>query len=351
MRKSITKLPRKNFLLFSKLQVVDLLKIHINSKLSYKLLKKKTSLTRTSYASLSLNSLPIRQCPAHSPQMMEENHAGLVETTTGEPNNEIALMPLERWKSTLINFYQIYLLLSLDRRPMKNVLNFHPEVQHPTPGSLCNPPNNPPHEKAQLQLHPVAALPALMAKDDQNGQTAAHDMITSVTTGPLINLPALPGLTAVNDLMRTVIEGDLPVKRETFTPMTDKGTTPITTEITAETKIDHPPRIDMIDPGTITDPVQTTVRIVIETTTEIIGPPIIATIAIIVEIETVNITGTAHEVLVVTVSRTITRKILLLKIDQDLETGLTEVRRTKTETNRSHETDLSLLAQKMFMSQ
>jgi hypothetical protein len=359
MRKSIIKLPRKNFLLFSKLRVVDLLKTHINSKLSYKLLKKKISLTRISYASLSLNSLPIRQCPADSPQMMKENHAGLVETTIGEPNDEIALMPLERWKSTLIHFYQIHLLHSLDRRPMKNVLNFHPEVQLHTPGSLCNPPNNPPGEKAQLQLHLVAVLPALTAKDNQNGQIAAHDiMIITVTTGPLktktgplINLPALPGPTAVNDLMRTVIEGDLPVKREISTLMTDKGTTPPTTEITAETEIDHPPRIDMTDPGTITDPAQTTARIVIETTTEIIGPPIIATIAIIVEIETEDITGTAHEVLVVTVSRTITRKISLLKIDQGLETGLIEVRRVKAEKNHSQEIDLLPLAQKMFMSQ
>jgi hypothetical protein len=197
-----------------------------------------------------------------------------------------------------------------------------------------------------------------MAKDNHNGQIAAHDMITTVTTGslktktgPLINLPALPGLTAVNDLTRTVIEGDLPAKRGIFTLMTNKKTTTTTTEITAETKIDHPPRIDMIDPGTITDPVQTTVRIVIETTTEIIGPPIIKTIAIIVKIETENITGTVHEVLVVTVSRTITRKILLLKIDQGPETGLIEIRRAKAEMNHSQETDLLLLAQKMFMSQ
>jgi hypothetical protein len=358
MRKSIIKLPRKNFLLFSKLQAVDLLKIHINLKQSYKLSKKKISLTRTSYVSLSLNSSPIRQCPADSPRMMEENHAGLVETTIGESNDEIALMPLEKWKSTLTHFYQIPLLHSLGRRPMKNVLNFHPEAQHHTPGSLCNPPNKPPGEKAQPQLHLVAALPAPTAKDNQNGQIAAHDMITTVITsplktktGPLINLPALPDLTAVNDPMRTVIEGDPPVKREISTLMTNKETTPITTEITAETEIDPLPRIDMIDLGTITDPAQTIVRIVIETTTEIIGPLTIETIAIIVEIETENITGTAHEVLVVTVSRTITRKILLLKIDQGLETGLIEIRRAKAEMNHRQETDLLLLAQKMFMSQ
>jgi len=205
----------------------------------------------------------------------------------------------------------------------------------------------------------VAAPPAPTAKDNQNGQIAANDTITAVTTGPLktktgplINPPTLPDLTAVNDLTRTVIEGDLPVKREISTLMTDKGITPTaTTEITAETEIDHPPRIDMIDPGTITDPAQTIVRIVIETTTEITGPPIIETIAIIVEIETENITGTAHEVLVVTVSRTITRKILLLKIDQGLETGLIEIRRATAEMNHRQETDLLLLAQKMFMLQ
>jgi hypothetical protein len=339
MRKSIIKLPRKNFLLFSKLQAVDLLKIHINLKQSYKLSKKKISLIRTSYGSLSLNSLRIQQCPADSPQMTDENHAGLVETTIDESNGATALTPLERWKSTLIHFYQIHLLHSLGQKLMKNVLNFHLEAQHHIPDSPCNPPNNPPGEKAQPQLHLVAAPPAPTAKDNQNGQIAANDMITAVTTGPLktktgplINLPTLPDLIAVNDLTRTVIEGDLPVKREISTLMTDKGITPTTiTEITAETEIDHPPRIDMIDPGTITDPAQTIVRIVIETTTEITGSPIIETIAIIVEIETENITGTAHEVLVVTVSRTTTRKILLLKIDQGLETGLIEVPRAKAE--------------------
>jgi hypothetical protein len=358
MRKSIIKLPRKNFLLFSKLLVVDLLKIHINLKQSYKLSKKKISLTRTSYVSLSLNLLPIRQYPADFPQMMEENHAGPVETTIGESNDEIALMLLEKWRSTLIHFYQTPLLHLLDQKLMKNVLNFHLEAQHHIPGSLCNPPNTPPGEKAQPQLHLVAALPAPTAKDNQNGQIAANDMIIVVTTGPLktktgplINPLTLLGLTAVNDLMRTVIEGDLPVKTEISTLMTNKGTTPTITEITAETETDHPPRFDTSDPGTITDPAQTIVRIGIETITEIIDPLTIETIAIIVEIETENITGTAHEVLVVTGSRTITRKILLLKIDQGLETDLIEVRRAKAETNHSQETDLLLLAQKMFMSQ
>jgi hypothetical protein len=290
--------------------------------------------------------------------MMAENHAELVATMIDEFNDEMASMHLEKWRSTPTHFYLTHLLHLLGQKLMKNVLNSHPEAQHHTPGSLCNPPNNPPGEKAQPQLHLVAALPALMAKDDQNGQTAAHDMITTVTTsppktktGPLINPPALPGLTAVNDLMRTVIEGDLPVKREISTLITTKGTTPTITEITAETETDHPPRIDTSDPGTITDPAQTIVRIGIETITEIIGPLTIETIAIIVEIETENITGTAHEVLVVTVSRTITRKILLLKIDQGLETDLIEVRRAKAEMNHSQETDLLLLAQKMFMLQ
>jgi hypothetical protein len=116
------------------LQAADWLKTHINLKQSYKLSKKKISLTRTSYVSLSLNSLRIQQCPADSPQMMNENHAGLVETTIGESNDATALTLLERWKSTPIHFYQIHPLHSLGQKLMKNVLNFHPEVQHHTPG-------------------------------------------------------------------------------------------------------------------------------------------------------------------------------------------------------------------------
>ena len=97
--------------------------------------------------------------------------------------------------------------------------------------------------------------------------------------------------------------------------------------------------------------IKKTTESVIEKTTETIGPLIIETIATIVAIETENITGTAHEVLVVTVSRTITRKILLLKIDPDPETGLIEVQPMNAKTNHSQETDLLLLAQKMFMLQ
>ena len=108
MRKSIIKLPRKNFPLFFKLQAVDLLKTRTSSKQSYKLLRKKISLTRTSYVSLSLNSLLIRQCFADYPQMMEENHDGPVVTTIVEPNDEMDLMPLEKWKLTLILSYQIH---------------------------------------------------------------------------------------------------------------------------------------------------------------------------------------------------------------------------------------------------
>jgi hypothetical protein len=81
----------------------------------------------------------------------------------------------------------------------------------------------------------------------------------------------------------------------------------------------------MTDLETITDLEQNIVRSVIERTTETIGPLTIETIAIIAEIETENITGTAHEVLVVTVSKITTRKILLSKTDRDLETGLIEV--------------------------
>ena len=95
--------------------------------------------------------------------------------------------------------------------------------------------------------------------------------------------------------------------------------------------------------------IEKTTESVIEKTTETIVPPIIETIAIIVAIETENITGTAHEVLVVTVSKTITRKILLSKIDPDPETGLIEVQQMNAKMNHSQETDLSLPAQKMFM--
>jgi hypothetical protein len=289
--------------------------------------------------------------------MTAENHAGRVATIIDESSDKMALMHLEKWKLTLIHFYQIHPLHSLGQKPMKNVLNSLPEAQHHTPGNLCNPPNNPPGEKAQLQLHLVAALPALTAKDNQNGQIAAYDTITTVTTGPLktkigppTNLRALPGLTAVNVLMRTVIEGDLLVKREISTPTIDKGATLII-EITVETETDPLGKNDMTNLETIIDLEQNIVWSVIERTTKIIGPPIIETIAIIVKIETENITGTAHEVLVVTVSRTITTKILLLKIHQGLETGLIEVQRTKAEMNHSQGTDLLLLAQKMFMSQ
>jgi hypothetical protein len=40
--------------------------------------------------------------------MMEENHAGPVVTTIVEPNDEMDLMPLEKWKLTLILSYQIH---------------------------------------------------------------------------------------------------------------------------------------------------------------------------------------------------------------------------------------------------
>jgi hypothetical protein len=218
---------------------------------------------------------------------------------------------------------------------------------------------------APLQLHLVAALPALMAKDSQNVQITVHIMITGVITGrlktkigPPTNPPVPPGLIAVNVLMRTVIRRDLPVKREISTLTIDKGATPITTEITVETETDLS-KNDMIDPETIIDleqniarnVIEKTTESVIEKTTETIGPLIIETIAIIVEIETENITGTAHEVLVVTVSRIITRKILLSKIDPDPETGLIEVQRMNAKMNRSQETDLLLPAQKMFMLQ
>jgi hypothetical protein len=95
---------------------------------------------------------------------------------------------------------------------MKSVLNFHLEAQHLTPDSPYNPTNKLLGEKAQPQLHLAAALPALMAKDSQNGQIAAHVMITVVTIGllktkigPLTQPSALPGLIAVNVLMGTVI--------------------------------------------------------------------------------------------------------------------------------------------------
>jgi hypothetical protein len=204
-----------------------------------------------------------------------------------------------------------------------------------------------------------------MAKDSQRGQTAAHVMTTRATTGlhkikigPLTHPPALPGLIAVNVLMRIVIRGDLPVKREISTLTIDKGATPITTEITVETETDLS-KNDMIDPETIIDleqniarnVIEKTTESVIEKTTETIGPLIIETIAIIVAIETENITGTAHEVLVVTVPRIITRKIFLSKIDPDPETGLIEVQPMNAKMNRSQETDLLLPAQKMFMLQ
>jgi hypothetical protein len=239
---------------------------------------------------------------------------------------------------------------------MKSVLNFHPEAQHHIPGSPCNITNKHRGEKVQPQPLPVAAPPALMAKDSQRDQIAAHVMITRATTGlhkikigPLTHPPALPGLIAVNVLMRIVIRGDLLVKREISTLTIDKGATLITTEITVETKTDLLNKNDMIDLETIIDLEQNIVRNVIEKITETIGPLIIETIAIIVETETENITGTAHEVLVVTVSRTITRKILLLKIDPDPETGLIEVQPMNAKMNHSQETDLLLPAQKMFM--
>jgi hypothetical protein len=259
MRKSITKLPRKNFLLFSKLQVVDLLKIHINLKLSYKLSKKKISLTRTSYASLSLNSLPIRQCPADSPPTTAENHAEPVATMTDEFNDETALTHLEKWKSTLIHFYQTHPLYSRGQRLTKSTLNSHLEAQHHTPDSPFNPTNKPLGETAQPQPYLMAALPALMAKDSQNGQTAAHVMIAVVTIGlpktkisPLTNLPALPGLIAVNALMRIVIKGGLPVKKEILTLTTDRGTTP-SIEITVAIETDLLRKNHMIDLETIID--------------------------------------------------------------------------------------------------
>jgi hypothetical protein len=356
MRKSIIKLPRKNFPLFFKLQAVDLLKTRTSSKQSYKLLRKKISLTRTSYVSLSLNSSPIQQCPADFPPMMAENHAELVATMIDEFNDEMALIHLEKWKSTPTHFYLIHLWHLLGQKLMKSVLNFHPEAQHHIPGSPCNTTNKHRGEKVQPQPLPVAAPPALMAKDSQRDQIAAHVMITRATTGlhkikigPLTHPPALPGLIAVNVLMRIVIRGDLLVKREISTLTIDKGATLITTEITVETETDLLSKNDMIDLETIIDLEQNIVRNVIEKITETIGPLIIETIAIIVETETENITGTAHEVLVVTVSRTITRKILLLKIDPDPETGLIEVQPMNAKMNHSQETDLLLPAQKMFM--
>jgi hypothetical protein len=298
--------------------------------------------------------------------MMAENHAELVATTIDEFNDEMASTHLEKWKSTPTHFYLTPLLHLLGQKLMKSVLNFHPEAQHHTPGSLCNNTNKHLGEKVQPQPPPVAALLVLMAKDSQRGQTAAHVMITRATTGlhkikigPLTHPPALPGLIAVNVLMRIVIRGDFLVKREISTPTTDKGVTPTTTEITVETETDPPNKNDMIDLETIIDLEQTIVRNVTEKTTgnviektiETIGPLIIETIAIIVAIETENITGTAHEVLVVTVSRTITKKILLLKIDPDPETGLIAIQLMNVKTNHRQETDLLLLVQKMFMLQ
>jgi hypothetical protein len=241
---------------------------------------------------------------------------------------------------------------------MKSVLNFHPEAPHHTPDSLCNTSNKHLGEKVQPQPLPVAALLVPMAKDSQTGQIAAHVMITRVTTrlhkikiGPLTHPPVLPGLIAVNVLMRTVIRGDLLVKREISTLTIDKGATLITTEITVETETDLLGKNDMTNLETTIDLEQNIVRNVIERTTETIGPLIIETIAIIVEIETENTTGTAHEVLVVTMSRTIIRKISLLKIDPDPETDLIEVQPMNARMNHSQETDLLLLAQKMFMLQ
>jgi hypothetical protein len=290
--------------------------------------------------------------------MMAENHAELVATMIDEFNDEMASMRLEKWKSTPTHCYLIHLLHLLGQKLMKSVLNFHPEAQHHTPGNLCNNTNKHLGEKVQPQPFPVAALLVPTAKDSQRGQTAAHVTITRATTGlhkikigPLTHPPALPGLIAVNVLMRIVIRGDLLVKREISTLTIDKGATLITTEITVETKTDLLNKNDMIDLETIIDLEQNIVRNVIEKITETIGPLIIETIAIIVETETENITGTAHEVLVVTVSRTITRKILLLKIDPDPETGLIEVQPMNAKMNHSQETDLLLPAQKMFMLQ
>jgi hypothetical protein len=283
-----------------------------------------------------------------------------------ESNDETALMHLEKWKSTPTHFYLIHLLHPLGQKLMKNVLNFLLEAPHHIPGSLCNISNKHPGEKVPPQPLPVAAPLVLMAKDSQRGQIAAHVMITRATTGlhkikigPLTHPPALPGLIAVNVLMQIVIRGDLLVKREISTLTIDKGVTLITIEITVETETDLLSKNDMIDLETIIDLEQNIVRNVIEKTTEnviekiteTIGPPIIETIVIIAAIETENITGTAHEVLVVTVSRTITRKILPLKIDPDPETGLIEVQPMNAKMNHRQETDLSLQAQKMFMLQ
>jgi hypothetical protein len=284
----------------------------------------------------------------------------------GESNDEMALMHLEKWKSIPIHFYQTHLLQSRGQKLMKSGLNFHLEAQHPTLDSPCSPTNKTLGVTAPLQLHQVAALPALMAKDSLNVQIAVHIMITGVITGRLktkIGPPTsplvLPGLIAVNVLMQTVIRGDLPVKREISTLTIDKGATPITTEITVETETDLLSKNDMIDLETIIDPeqniarsvIEKTTESVIEKTTETIGPLIIETIAIIVAIETENITGTVHEVLAVTVSRIITRKTWLSKIDPDPETGLIEVQPMNAKMNRSQETDLLLPAQKMFTLQ
>jgi hypothetical protein len=70
--------------------------------------------------------------------MMAENHAELVATMIDEFNDEMVLMHLEKWKSTRTPFYLIHLLHLLGQKLMKSVLNFHPEAQHHTPGSLCN---------------------------------------------------------------------------------------------------------------------------------------------------------------------------------------------------------------------
>jgi hypothetical protein len=225
-----------------------------------------------------------------------------------EFNDETALMHLGKWKSTPTHFYLIHLLHLLGRKFMKSVLNFHPGAPHHTPGSLCNTFNKHPGEKVQPQPLPVAALLALMAKDSQRGQTAAHVMTTRATTGlhkirigPLTHPPALPGPIAVNVLMQIVIRGDFLVKREISTLTIDKGATLITTEITVETETDLLSKNDMIDLEIIIDldqniarnVIKKTTESVIEKTTETIGPLIIETIATIVAIETENITGTA----------------------------------------------------------
>jgi hypothetical protein len=227
---------------------------------------------------------------------------------------------------------------------MKSVLNFHPEAQR------HNPISNLQGEIVLTRPPLTAALPVPTAGDHLIVQTAVRGMKTAITTGlNKIRIGPLnpPGLIAVNALTQTVIEGDLPVKREIYTLMTNRGIIP-TIEITAETGIDPLPQIIMINPKTITNLAQITVRNV--TTTDL---PIIETIATIVKIETeIEITtATAHAAVAVTASRTITRKLLLLNIDQDHEIVLIKIQIMKAKKNRSRETVLLLLAQKMFMLQ